>query len=99
MVEAEAKNDKPIDLFSVRSLLFLPASNPRAVAKARESAADLVILDPDRVERGPEIMVRDLPGDGERLIRHAEGIDKVFVNGQLFVDKGAYTDARAGRTV
>jgi N-acyl-D-amino-acid deacylase len=61
--------------------------------------ADLVIFDPDRVERGPEIMVRDLPGDGERLIRHAEGIDKVFVNGQLFVDNGAYTDARAGRTV
>jgi citrate lyase beta subunit len=33
------------DLFAVRSLLFLPASNPRAIAKARESAADLVILD------------------------------------------------------
>jgi citrate lyase subunit beta/citryl-CoA lyase len=26
-------------------VLFLPASNPRAIAKARESAADLVILD------------------------------------------------------
>lgn len=33
------------DLFEVRSLLFLPASNPRAIAKARESAADLVVLD------------------------------------------------------
>ena len=33
------------DLFAVRSLLFLPASNPRAIAKARDSAADLVILD------------------------------------------------------
>ena len=33
------------DLFAVRSLLFLPASNPRAVAKARTLAADLVILD------------------------------------------------------
>lgn len=32
-------------LFDRRSLLFLPASNPRAIAKARESAADLVILD------------------------------------------------------
>ena len=29
----------------LRPLIFLPASNPRAVAKARESAADLVILD------------------------------------------------------
>lgn len=29
----------------VRSALFLPASNPRAIARARQSAADLVILD------------------------------------------------------
>lgn len=34
-----------VDLFAVRSVLFLPASNPRAVAKARESVADLVVLD------------------------------------------------------
>ena len=33
------------DLCSVRSILFLPASNPRAIAKARESVADLVVLD------------------------------------------------------
>lgn len=33
------------DLSAVRSVLFLPASNPRAIAKARASAADLVILD------------------------------------------------------
>ena len=45
MAIAEAKSDKHSDLFAVRSLLFLPASNPRAVAKAREAGADLVILD------------------------------------------------------
>lgn len=45
MVQSEAKNDRSIDLFAVRSLLFLPASNPRAIAKAREAGADLVILD------------------------------------------------------
>ena len=45
MMEAEAKNDRNVDLFAVRSLLFLPASNPRAIAKAREAGADLVILD------------------------------------------------------
>ncbi len=37
--------ESPLDLFSVRSLLFLPASNPRAIGHARESGADLVILD------------------------------------------------------
>jgi len=45
MAAAEAKSDKHPDLFAVRSLLFLPASNPRAIAKARESGADLVVLD------------------------------------------------------
>ncbi|HET7709084.1 MAG TPA: CoA ester lyase [Sphingomicrobium sp.] len=33
------------DLFAVRSVLFLPASNPKAIDKARASAADLVVLD------------------------------------------------------
>ena len=33
------------DLKLVRSLLFLPASNPRAIAKAREAGSDLVVLD------------------------------------------------------
>ena len=34
-----------LSLFDKRSLLFLPASNPRAIAKAQASEADLVILD------------------------------------------------------
>jgi len=45
MTRAEAKNDRNMDLLAVRSLLFLPASNPRAIAKAREFNADLVVLD------------------------------------------------------
>ncbi len=45
MARAEGKSDKVADLFAVRSVLFLPASNPRAIAKARQSAADLVVLD------------------------------------------------------
>jgi citrate lyase subunit beta/citryl-CoA lyase len=34
-----------LNLFDKRAILFLPASNPRAIAKARECDADLVILD------------------------------------------------------
>jgi citrate lyase subunit beta/citryl-CoA lyase len=41
----EEKSDMTADLFAVRSVLFLPASNPRAIAKAREVGADLVVLD------------------------------------------------------
>ena len=33
------------DLFAVRSALFLPASNPRAIARAKTLPVDLVILD------------------------------------------------------
>ncbi|HVF37048.1 MAG TPA: CoA ester lyase [Sphingomicrobium sp.] len=49
-----------LDLFAVRSLLFLPASNPRAIAKAKESAADLVILDlEDAVKPEDKAAARD----------------------------------------
>lgn len=41
MIDGEGR----LNLFATRSLLFLPASNPRAIGHARESAADLVILD------------------------------------------------------
>ena len=34
-----------LNLFDKRAVLFLPASNPRAIAKARTSDADLVVLD------------------------------------------------------
>lgn len=37
--------ESPLIPFGVRSVLFLPASNPRAILHARESDADLVILD------------------------------------------------------
>ena len=47
------------DLSAVRSVLFLPASNPRAIAKARGSAADLVILDlEDAVRRDDKASAR-----------------------------------------
>ena len=41
----EAKSDMSLDLFGVRSVLFLPASNPRAIEKARGAGSDLVVLD------------------------------------------------------
>ena len=45
MVQAEAKTDGGSDLFAIRSVLFLPASNPRVIEKARGLNADLVVLD------------------------------------------------------
>jgi citrate lyase beta subunit len=58
MNRAEAKSD--IDLFAVRSMLFLPASNPRAIAKARQAGADLVVLDlEDAVKPADKTAARD----------------------------------------
>ena len=49
-----------IDLFDRRAVLFLPASNPRAVAKARASGADMVILDlEDAVKNADKDAARD----------------------------------------
>lgn len=60
MAVAEAKNDKGPDLFGVRSLLFLPASNPRAIAKASQAGADLVVLDlEDAVKPADKAHARD----------------------------------------
>lgn len=59
-------------------------------------AADVVIFDPETIDRGEEIFVNDVPGNANRYIRHASGIDKVIVNGAVVVDGGSYTDARAG---
>lgn len=60
-------------------------------------AADLVVFDPGTIDRGPEIGVEDLPGDGFRYIRRAVGVSHVLVNGELaYSHDGGYTDARAG---
>lgn len=63
------------------------------------AAADLVLFDAATIARGDEEFVSDFPGGGKRYIRHARGIDKVIVNGEITVDSGKYTKARAGRIV
>lgn len=62
-------------------------------------AADLVIFDPDTIDRGSEEFVRDVPGNANRYVRHAKGIDRVVVNGAVVWEDGGYTDARAGQIV
>src|SRR5687768_17073441 len=56
-----------IDLFAMRSLLFLPASNPRAIVKAREAGADLVVLDlEDAVKPADKVLARAAAVDAVR---------------------------------
>jgi N-acyl-D-aspartate/D-glutamate deacylase len=62
-------------------------------------AADLVLFDPDTIDRGAEDFVSDVPGGGNRYVRHATGIELVAVNGAVTWEGGAYTDARNGAIV
>ncbi len=56
-----------LDLFAVRSLLFLPASNPRAIARAREAGADLTVLDlEDAVKPDDKVLARAAAVDAVR---------------------------------
>jgi N-acyl-D-aspartate/D-glutamate deacylase len=61
--------------------------------------ADLVVFDPETIARGPERFVGDVPGDANRYVRDAVGIDAVIVNGAVTLEHGKYTDSRAGRIV
>jgi len=49
-------------------------------------AADLLLFDPAKVNRGPKERVRDLPGGGARLTTPAIGVHGVWVNGACVAD-------------
>ncbi len=43
--------------------------------------ADIVVFDPAAIDRGAEVYVQDVPGDGSRYVRDALGVDTVIVGG------------------
>lgn len=59
-------------------------------------AADVVVFDADRVDRGEERPVFDMPGGGLRYVRDSVGIEAVLVNGELAYAAGTYTGSRSG---
>jgi len=59
-------------------------------------AADIVVFDPDTIDREAELPTFDMPGDGMRYVRAARGIDTVLVNGEVAYANGAYTGAKSG---
>jgi N-acyl-D-aspartate/D-glutamate deacylase len=61
--------------------------------------ADVVLFDAERVIDRETSLVYDLPGGGPRLLTRADGIESVIVNGQLTVERGELTGARAGQVL
>ena len=59
-------------------------------------AADVVVFDAARIDRGDEHAVFDMPGHGMRYVRNSIGIDTVVVNGEVAYRDAAYTDSRSG---
>ncbi|MBX3707885.1 MAG: amidohydrolase family protein [Pseudomonadales bacterium] len=62
-------------------------------------AADVVVFDPETIDRGPERPVHDVPGGGMRYVRDSVGVDAVFVNGALAYDRDGYKSAHSGAVV
>jgi N-acyl-D-aspartate/D-glutamate deacylase len=50
-------------------------------------AADLLLFDPETVDRGPKKRVQDLPAGGSRLITPPVGVRGVWVNGVMVADE------------
>lgn len=46
-------------------------------------AADIVVFDPQTIDRGEEVFVGDVPGDGHRYVRASHGVDTVLVGGAV----------------
>lgn len=62
--------------------------------------ADIAIFDPEQLDRGPERYVQDVPGDGSRYIRAAEGMDTVIVGGAIAYDRSnGYRETRNGQVL
>ena len=60
-------------------------------------AADITIFDPETVARGNEYFVQDVPGDGNRYVRDAVGIECVVINGAVaFESATGYRDEHRG---
>ncbi|WNM35909.1 D-aminoacylase [Streptomyces sp. Li-HN-5-11] len=61
--------------------------------------ADLVLLDPERIDAGQATLVHDLPGDSPRLDSKALGIRAVWVNGAEAIRDDVVTGAVPGRVL
>jgi (3S)-malyl-CoA thioesterase len=92
----------PADALPPRSALYLPASNPRAIAKAATLCVDMVILDledavrPDDKARARDAAVVAAEGFGERMVAirvNGEGA------GEHAADVAAVADSAAGFVV
>jgi N-acyl-D-aspartate/D-glutamate deacylase len=84
---------------AIRKLTSVPAMTvglwDRGVIRPG-AAADLVLLDRDRLAVGPVRLDRDFPTGAAHLVFGQEGYKATIVNGQVVIDDGKPTGATAG---
>src|SRR5207248_4844538 len=61
--------------------------------------ADLVVLDPDKVDAGKLHTINDLPAGAPRLVTESSGVQRVCVAGVDIAVEGELTDERAGHLI
>ena len=60
------------------------------------SAADVCVIDPQRIALGPPEVVHDLPGGSPRLLQKGFGYRTVLVNGVRAIEEDIATGATSG---
>src|SRR4030095_11005598 len=86
----------------VRRITHLPAmvcGIPLRGLLARGYQADVMMFDPTRIRLGKKQLVADMPGGEDRWQVKPEGVVRVLVNGEVIVENGELTGARAGRVL
>jgi N-acyl-D-aspartate/D-glutamate deacylase len=63
------------------------------------AAADVLVIDPERLRAGRAELVRDFPAGTERYVVSAEGYRATIVNGEVLMDDGQHTGALPGRVL
>ena len=63
------------------------------------AAADVLVIDPERLAAGNSHTVADFPADTERYIVRAEGYRAVIVNGQVLLEDNVHTGALPGEVI
>lgn len=90
-------------LFSLADGVKLMTSVPAKVMGLRDRGvikegmrADINVFDADKVAELQPVLVNDFPGNAPRYIQKSTGYKATIVNGQINVQNGEHTGARAG---
>ncbi len=95
--EARLKIERAIALMTSEPATLLGLDDRGLLAPGM--AADVVVIDPERLALGPARIEYDLPGDAPRLVQAGTGFRAVFVNGVETITGDRPTGAAPGRVL